>query len=228
MQLQYNNIPQKIRFTPWCYLQSIAQQIAQKIAQKIAQYNWSTIQPKRPHRSNPTNLQQPHPIATSEARIDLNPYPLHEALQLLTIDGEDDVPWIIWLVENPNSPLSLPGKISLQGHDFIHAILNRSRHDLPEEAFVLGFTLGNDEQASPLHSLLYKLLSSTLYPPQYRFSWKDFHFFDAGFRYGRSHPLKNLNRLDFTPHLHKTILELRQSLGFSQSIGGEWGVGSRE
>ncbi|MGA7935594.1 MAG: hypothetical protein WCA35_18735 [Kovacikia sp.] len=155
-------------------------------------------------------------------RIDLNHCTLHNAVQQISIDSQADVPFIIWLFENPNSPIALPGKIDLYGHDCIHAILNRESHALPEEAFVLGFTMGNDAQANWLHQLLYKLVSSTLYPKKYRFSWKHFQFFDAGFNYGRSLQFKNLNRISFSTYQNYPITELRQQFGLidCKDLGG--------
>ena len=43
---------------------------------------------------------------------DKNPT-LSEALQEFSIDRQEDIPWIIRLLENPQSPIALPGKISL-------------------------------------------------------------------------------------------------------------------
>jgi len=145
--------------------------------------------------------------------IDLNHCTLHNAVQQIFIDSQADVPFIIWLFENPNSPIAFPGETDFYGHDCIHAILNRAGHDLAEEAFVIGFTMGNDVYTNWLHQFLYKLVSSTLYPKKYRFSWKDFASFDAGFIYGRSLQFKNLNRIDFSIYQNYTVAEVRQQFG---------------
>ncbi|MES1026448.1 hypothetical protein ABN584_26465 [Gloeocapsa sp. BRSZ] len=79
--------------------------------------------------------------------IDSNCCTLHYAVQQLAIDDQADIPFIVWLVENPHSPIALPGKISLYGHDSLHAILNRG-HSLADEVFVGSFTMGNTTQAN--------------------------------------------------------------------------------
>jgi hypothetical protein len=143
--------------------------------------------------------------------IDPNCCTLHDAAQQLTIDSQADTPFIIWLLEHPNSSISLPGKIDLYGHDCLHVILNRG-HSPPDEAFILGFTMGNDLKTTWLHQFLYKFAASIVYPKKYRFSWKDFQFFDAGFVYGRSIPRKNLNQLDFSAYQNHTVSQVRQQL----------------
>ncbi len=57
--------------------------------------------------------------------IDSNSCSLHDAVQQLVTDRPEDEPWIVWLFEDVSSPIALPGKISLYGHDSLHAILNR-------------------------------------------------------------------------------------------------------
>jgi hypothetical protein len=148
--------------------------------------------------------------------IDSNRCTLHDAAQQLAIDTQADAPLIIWLFEHPNSPLALPGKIDLYGHDCLHAILNRG-HSPADEAFIRGFTMGNDLQTTWLHKFLYKFAASTVYPKKYRFSWKDFQFFDAGFVYGRSIQLRNLNQLDFSTYQNYTVSQVRQQLKISEA-----------
>ncbi|MGV0028486.1 hypothetical protein ACFE35_26145 [Phormidesmis priestleyi ANT.L61.2] len=61
--------------------------------------------------------------------IDSNRCTLHDAAQQLAIDSQPDTPFIIWLLEHPNSPIALPGKIDLYGHDCLHNIpIARSRY----------------------------------------------------------------------------------------------------
>ncbi|MBD3884242.1 hypothetical protein IFO70_21100 [Phormidium tenue FACHB-886] len=148
--------------------------------------------------------------------VDSNCCTLRDAARQLAIDSQADTPLIIWLLENPSSSIALPGKIDLYGHDCLHIILNRGR-SLADEAFVLGFTMGNDTQTNWLHQLLFKFFSSTVYPKKYRFSWKDFRFFDAGFVYGRSIQVRNLNRMDLRVYQNHTISQVRKQLGISKA-----------
>lgn len=148
--------------------------------------------------------------------IDPNHCTLHNAVQQSAIDRPADIPLIIRLFEHPHSPIALPGNIYLYGHDCLHAILNRG-HSLSDEAFIRGFTMGNDPQATWLHILLYKFASSTLYPKKYRFSWRDFQCFDAGFIYGRSIQHRSLNQLDFSTYQNHTVSQVRQQFALTQA-----------
>lgn len=168
-------------------------------------------------RLNLTHFRQvPTDHLKPDFYIDSNCCTLHNAVQQQSVDGEADTPFIIWMLENPSSAIALPGKIDLYGHDCLHIILNRG-HSPADEAFVLGFTMGNDTQTNWLHQFLFKVASSTVYPKKYRFSWKNFRFFDAGFAYGRSIQVKNLNRLDLSTYQDYTVLQVRQQLGISEA-----------
>ncbi len=59
-----------------------------------------------------------------ERRLDTNKT-LKEALQEFRLDKKEDIPWIIKLLENPLSPLALPGKISLFNHDCLIEVESR-------------------------------------------------------------------------------------------------------
>ena len=109
---------------------------------------------------------------------------LKEALKEFSIDKPKDIPWLIRLLENPGSPVALPGKISLLGHDCLHLLLDR-KVDSSDEAFVIGFTMGNDRNTKPWHIKIFKFFSRYLYPRPYQLSHKDFYSFDLGFKYGR-------------------------------------------
>ncbi|BAU12406.1 hypothetical protein LEP3755_29350 [Leptolyngbya sp. NIES-3755] len=139
-----------------------------------------------------------------------------DAVQQVFVDPETEVPFIIWLFENPSSPIALPGEIDLYGHDCMHILLDLREHSLADEAFIIGFTMGNDTRTNRLHQLIYKLVSSTLYPKKYRFSWNDFQAFDAGFAYGRSLQVSNLNQLDFSAYKNHPVSQVRQQLGVSK------------
>jgi hypothetical protein len=51
---------------------------------------------------------------------------LREAVESLGGYCQADVPWQIWLFENPDSPIALPGSITLFNHDCLHILLDRS------------------------------------------------------------------------------------------------------
>lgn len=50
---------------------------------------------------------------------------LKKALLEFCLNTKEEIPWIVRLLENPQSPLALSGKISLFDHDCLHILLNR-------------------------------------------------------------------------------------------------------
>ena len=122
---------------------------------------------------------------------------LAQAYDELGGDDPSDIPWIIWLLENPESPLALGGSISLRNHDYMHILLGRG-FSPEDEAFVIGVTMGNDSQTHGLHYLIFKFAARFLYPGVYRFSKEHLNIFDAGVAAGQSLPVKNLNRYNFS------------------------------
>lgn len=122
---------------------------------------------------------------------------LAQAYEELGGDAPSDIPWIIWLLENPESPFALGGSISLRNHDYMHILLKR-KFSPEDEAFVIGVTMGNDSQTHVLHYFIFKLAARFLYPGVYRFSKEHLRIFDEGVVLGQALPLKNLNRYDFS------------------------------
>ncbi len=136
---------------------------------------------------------------------------LKEALKEFSIDKPKDIPWLIRLLENPASPMALPGNISLLGHDCLHLLLDR-KVDSSDEAFVIGFTMGNDRDTKPWHIKIFKFFSRYLYPRPYQLSTQDFYSFDLGFKYGRQLKPK-IKDTDFIRYHHFTLEFLRGVLG---------------
>lgn len=120
---------------------------------------------------------------------------LASALKEIAIDSPEDIPWIVRLLENPCSPLALPGKISLYDHDALHILLNRGT-TLEDEAFIIGFTMGNDPDTKPWMVKLFKFVSSHWYPPKYRFSPVHWQNYDEGFANGKKFPVQ-FNKINF-------------------------------
>ncbi len=136
---------------------------------------------------------------------------LKEAIKEFSLDKQEDIPWIVRLLENPNSPVSLPGNISLLNHDCLHILLDRKLSS-SDEAFVVGFTMGNDPDTKSWHIKIFKFFSRYLYPNPYKFNSQDFYSFDLGFNYGRSLKPK-LKEIDFARYQNFTIGFLRGILG---------------
>ena len=137
---------------------------------------------------------------------------LKQGLQSICVNKQSDIPFIVWLLENPNSLVALPGKISLYNHDCLHVLLERGL-SLEDEAFVIGFTMGNDIKNNSCYLEIYKFCAQFLYPQKYQFKSHDFKFFNLGFSYGMNLEIKNLNQIDFRNYQDKTIAEVRKLLG---------------
>ena len=142
---------------------------------------------------------------------------LHEAYCAIKGNEPSEIPLLVWLLENPSSPVPFPGKIDLYGHDCLHILLNR-HFTLEDEAFIVGFTMGNDVLTKPWHIRLFKLISRRLYPQDYRFHQDHWMAFDDGVKLGYAAPVKNINYLDFRFYQNESIRNLRYWLGLSQRL----------
>ncbi len=137
---------------------------------------------------------------------------LHQAYQAFQGDQQCDIPFLVWLLENPDSPLPLPGRIYLREHDYLHILLNRGLSP-EDEAFVVGFTLGNDPSATNFYLSCFKLIARYFYPSPYHFRPEHLSIFDAGVQLGRQMQVKRLCSWDFAPYLNQSLSSLRAKIG---------------
>ncbi len=49
---------------------------------------------------------------------------LGQAYCLIGGDRPSEIPFVVWLFENPDSPIALAGKIYLKDHDCLHLLFN--------------------------------------------------------------------------------------------------------
>jgi hypothetical protein len=155
--------------------------------------------------------------------LDIEAYPLRlrseqdltlkEAYAQLEKDEASTMPFLIWLLENPDSPISFPGQIYLRDHDYVHILLGR-RQSTEDEAYVLGFTMGSDAQTNGMHLAIFKFFTKYLYPQKYRLGTKELSVFEEGFSSARHMKITALNRFDFKVHEGQSIASLRQMLGY--------------
>ena len=147
--------------------------------------------------------------------ISLDNLTVAEVIKSVQMDEQSDIPWIIRLLENPVSPIALPGDISLANHDSVHIILGRGV-TLRDEAFVIGFTMGSDVRTNWFHLMIFKFFSTFIYPQKYRFNREHFKIFDLGFAYGRkSDIVKNINHIDFSLYQDRKISDIRNLFSIS-------------
>ena len=132
-----------------------------------------------------------------------------------TAKKQKDISWLVWLIENPKSPFHLHGAATLHDHDHIHVLLRRGQAN-DDEAFVIGFTMGNDDRTKSWESKLFKFISRWLYPKGERFTKKQLKIFDSGFKYGQSklNLYKRIGEFDWDKIDKNTPLDkVRKSFG---------------
>ena len=125
---------------------------------------------------------------------------------------QSQIHWFVWLLENPNSPISLTGAIDLENHDLVHILLDRGM-DIRDEAMVIGFTMGNSTGTSSLVKWLFEFCARYLYPAGYKFNDADIVEFNRGYAYGYTRPKRNihLERFDVT----QNISDIREKFGIN-------------
>ena len=136
-------------------------------------------------------------------------------LKTNTAKKQKDISWLVWLIENPKSPFHLHGAATLHDHDHIHVLLRRGQAN-DDEAFVIGFTMGNDDRTKSWESKLFKFISRWLYPKGERFTKKQIKIFDSGFKYGQSklNLYKRIGEFDWDKMDKNTPLdEVKKSFG---------------
>ena len=164
---------------------------------------------------NQTSARQPLVALHGDLPQSLAQLTLAQVYALLSGDCPAEIPFVVWLIENPDSPFALPGKIHLREHDYFHLLLGRG-FSASDEAYVIGFTMGNDLSTKRWHIWLYKFVSRFLYPPKFRFTRADLKAFDRGLAWGRNLPIQNLNQLDFIPYQDWQLSSLRDGLGLAE------------
>ena len=102
-----------------------------------------------------------------------------------TTKKQKNISWLVWLIENPKSPFHLHGASTLHDHDHVHVLLRRGQAN-DDEAFVIGFTMGNDDRTKSWEAKLFKFISRWLYPKAEQFTKNQLKIFDSGFKYGQS------------------------------------------
>lgn len=132
---------------------------------------------------------------------------------LATLPGarQEEIHYLVRLIENPRSPIAFPGAVALDRHDAIHVLLGRGLQN-QDEAFVIGYTMGTARRIRPLHGWLFKRLARWLYPAGYRLSRHDLAAFDLGFALGWRSTYRRIHHFPFEENLHRTVSGLRREL----------------
>lgn len=137
---------------------------------------------------------------------------LEEVYQTLPGLEANDINWLVRLLENPASKLSLPGSIPLFEHDCMHIVLSRGLLN-QDEAFVIGVTMGNASKYTNFKGKIWKVAARFLYPVPYKVSDCDLYTFNLGVAFGKTMTKKDCHLYNFCENKHKTIAEVRKDLG---------------
>ncbi len=139
---------------------------------------------------------------------------LRQGLESLSALGapEEDIPFIVRLLENPEGLGILSGSVDLHQHDCIHLILGRGL--LPkDEAFIIGFTMGSTKHISTWEEKLFGWISQNFYPEVYRFNREDLQIFNDALHLAQVSHCKAFDEVDFDQFLDTSLKDIRSYLG---------------
>jgi len=126
-------------------------------------------------------------------------------------------PLMVFLMENPRSPIGLPGAIELKEHDYMHCLLNQPL-SVKGEAFVIGFTMGAHPELKRWHTWLFKFSARYLYPRVFKFKEKHMAIFDQAVELGRKSRIKDFSNFDFNSYMDVKLADLRNLIGVDEVI----------
>lgn len=140
---------------------------------------------------------------------------LAEVLNSMPPSPIGGIPRIIQLFENPTSPYCLSGPTDLRTHDIIHILLGRGMLQ-QDEAFVIGYSMGNAYNASALDRMWFLKIATNNYPHPFTFSKTDAQVYNLAFDFGLSSKEKDIHNLDVSKLLSASVLSVRQKYDLSK------------
>lgn len=138
-----------------------------------------------------------------------------------SIPSAPNIPWIVRLFENPNSPFYLPGPTTMLMHDTIHVILGRGLLN-QDEAFVIGFGMGSSLGATQVQRMVFEFVSTTFYPKAYRFNNNERKIFNWGFEMAQKMKIDSLHLADERELGRMTIEEVRKFYNIDNTLLKKW------
>jgi hypothetical protein len=141
---------------------------------------------------------------------------LGEALEeMLAVYGDQlsKIPMSMKILENPLSPVHLPGAVSLRRHDLIHILIGCDT-TLEGEHFIVGFTMGAAQRLRPWHVSFFKWFVMHCYPVEYRSDGRGWKLFDLGVEMAGKMGVKDLHKAPLEKRfLQQSIESGRAQLG---------------
>jgi hypothetical protein len=146
--------------------------------------------------------------------LDNDEMTLGEVLDTLPGAEPGMIPYVVRLFENPESPISFRGAVTLERHDILHVLLGRGLLD-QDEAFVIGYTMGTVRNLTGVETWLFKKVLK-MYPEPYRIYGVDLQVFDMGIEAGRECGTSSLADYPMEDHRDETLGSIRSQLGIDK------------
>ena len=142
----------------------------------------------------------------------------HGLESLLAVGApQEDIPFIVRLLENPDGISLLSGCVDLHQHDCIHLILGRGL--LPkDEAFIIGFTMGSSKKFSTWEEKVFSWVSQNFYPEVYRFNPEELSIYKDAVHLAQVSHCKAFDDVDFDQYLDYSLKEIREKLGIESEL----------
>lgn len=131
------------------------------------------------------------------------------------------IPFFVWLLENPTSPFRLAGATDPLEHDISHVVLGRGLL-LQDEAFVIGFAIGNAPDSSTWDRFIFQFFGQLIYRKPFRFRARDKVAFDLGFDIGQSLSERGLFTHEPGALLEFPLSDVREAMGLSKAQLCKW------
>jgi hypothetical protein len=128
-----------------------------------------------------------------------------------------DIPEVVRRLENPSSPTALPGAVTLGRHDVLHILLGRGLLD-QDEAFVIGFTMGNASQYRDDDGILMRQALANWYPEPFRICGSKLQVFDLGVQVGKSMGIPDIAQIPIENLGGRSLADVRQELQISTDL----------
>jgi hypothetical protein len=128
-----------------------------------------------------------------------------------------DIPEVVRRLENPSSPTALPGAVTLGRHDVLHILLGRGLLD-QDEAFVIGFTMGNASQYRDDDGILMRQALANWYPEPFRIGGSKLQVFDLGVQAGKSMGIPDIAQIPIENLGSRSLADARQELQISTDL----------
>ncbi|MCE9600472.1 MAG: hypothetical protein K8S54_21115 [Spirochaetia bacterium] len=136
---------------------------------------------------------------------------LEDELKKLPGMTQADVHFMVRFFENPESRFALKGAVDLFNHDCIHIILGRGVQN-QDEAFVIGFTMGNTKQLGFWEGTFFRIVSRYFYPKEYRFNREEIRILKLAIQFGLHCSASKIHEVNFQSLLYDKLGDIRARL----------------